>query len=89
MQKMKGKEKKLVRGKEQCWIGISADCIRRMKESRLAAMIRSHTRFLSRPVPHGIPQTAPPSPHQHKLPKKKHSSLSLSLSLAHRDSAFY
>jgi hypothetical protein len=41
MQKMKGKEKKLVRGKEQCWIGISADCIRRMKESRLGAMIRS------------------------------------------------
>ncbi len=41
MQKMKGKEKKLVRGKEQCWIGISADCIRRMKESRLAAMICS------------------------------------------------
>jgi len=41
MQKNKGKEKKLVRGKEQRWIGISAACIRRMKESRLAAMIRS------------------------------------------------
>ncbi len=41
MQKKKGKEKKLVRGKEQWWIGISAACIRRMKESRLAAMIRS------------------------------------------------
>jgi hypothetical protein len=92
MQKKKGKEKKLVRGKEQWWIGINAACIRRMKESRLAAMIRSCSYTL--PVSSSSARNsancssiATPT----KAPQEKNTLLSLSLSLsrAHRDRALY
>ncbi len=44
MQKKKGKEKKLVHGKEKWWIGISTACIRRMKELRSLPISSSSTR---------------------------------------------
>jgi hypothetical protein len=82
----KRKEKKLVRVKERWWIGISAACIRRMKESRLAAMIRScsytlpvsssSTRNSANCSSIATPTQAPQ--------EKKHSSLSLSLARAQR-----
>jgi hypothetical protein len=93
MQKKKGKEMKLVRGKEQWWIGISAACIRRMKESRLAAMIRSCSYTLpvsSSSARNSANCSSIATPTQAPQEKTLFSlSLSLSLSRARRDSALY
>jgi len=83
----KRKEKKLVRGKEQWWIGISAACIRREGVEvgsydpqlliHTSCLVQFRTEFSKLLLHH---HTNTGSPRKNTL---------LSLSLSHRDSALY